>query len=96
MYARLILLSLGPNMRSTGEKIADTFASLYRAAKGFKSAIFFADDETGECGALSLWESREDAEAAGTVFKPKLQELTKGILEGLPTVRGYEVYEPKS
>ena len=95
MYARLILLSLGAGKRSTGEKIADIIAPLYRAAKGFKSVTFFAADETGECGALSLWESREDAEAAGASFRLKLQELTTGILEGPPTVRGYEVYEPK-
>jgi heme-degrading monooxygenase HmoA len=95
MYTRLILVNFGPGMRSTGEMVADTFAPIYKTMKGFKGATFFANHETGENGALSLWESKEDAEAATASLWPKLQELAGGMLKGPPTVRTFELYEPK-
>ena len=95
MYTRLILVNFGPGMRSAGERVADTFAPIYRTMKGFKGVTFFADHESGECGALSLWETKEDAEAATASLWPKLQEVAGGILKVPPIVRTFELYEPK-
>jgi heme-degrading monooxygenase HmoA len=95
MYTRLILVNFGPKTRSTGEMVANTFAPIYKTMKGYKGATFFANHETGECGALSLWESKEDAEAATASLWPKLQEIAGGMLKGPPIVRTYEYYEPK-
>ncbi|OPY78230.1 MAG: hypothetical protein A4E65_02384 [Syntrophorhabdus sp. PtaU1.Bin153] len=94
-YTRLITMNFGPGMRSAAEKVADTFAAIYKTMKGFRGATFFADHETGECGALTVWESREDAEAATASLWPKLQEIAHGMLKGPPTVRVFELYEPK-
>ncbi len=44
MYARLVMFTLGPGTRSTGEKLADQFAPAIRAKKGFKRVTFFLDD----------------------------------------------------
>jgi len=96
MYTRLILVNFGPGMGSAGEMVADTFAPIYKTMKGFKSATFFNDYETGECGALSLWESKEDAETATASLWPKLQKVAGGMLKGPPTVRIFELYEPKT
>jgi len=95
MYTRLILMNFGPGRRSAAEKVADTFAPIYRTMKGFRGATFFGDFETGECGALTMWESKEDAEAATVSLWPKLQEVAHGMLKGPPTVRVFEHYEPK-
>lgn len=95
MYTRLILVNFGPGMHATGEMVADTFAPIYKTMKGFKGATFFNDYETGECGALSLWESKGDAEAATVSLWPKLQEVAGGMLKGPPIVRIFELYEPK-
>ena len=96
MYARLTMFTLGPGMRSTMEKLTDQFASVLKTLKGFKSATFFGDDTVGECGCLSLWESKEDVEAAGTALGPKLEQALSGIVKGPPTRRLFEVYEPKA
>jgi len=96
MYARLVMFTLGPGMRSTAEKLADQFASAHKTLKGFKSATFIGDDTVGEYGALTLWESKEDAEAAGTALGPKLEQALSGIVKGPPTRRLFEVYEPKA
>lgn len=95
MYTRLILVNFGPGTRKTGEMVIDTFAPIYKTMKGFKSVTFFADTDTGECGALSLWETKQDAETATVSLWPKLQQVAGGMLKGPPMVRTFELYEPR-
>ena len=96
MYAQLLTLTLGPGMRSAGEKLADQFAPTFRAMQGFKTVTFFGDETTGEYGSLTLWETKEDAEAAAAVMGPKLEQAVSGIAKAPPTRRFFEVYEPKA
>ena len=88
MQARLILFKLEPGSRSTAEKIADQFAPVLKSRKGFRDATFILDDEAGEYGAIVLWESKEDAEAAA--------EALSGIAKETPRHPLFEVYEPLS
>ncbi len=96
MYASLVMLTLGPGKRSTGEKLADQFAPALKTLKGFKRVTFLGDEAVGEYGSLSLWESREDVEAAAAVIGPQLEQAVSGIAKGPPTRRFFEVYEPKA
>lgn len=96
MYASLSVVKLGPGMRSAAEKMANQFAPALRALKGFKRVTFFGDETVGEYGSLSLWESKEDAEAAAAVIGPKLQQAVSGMAKEPPTRRFFEVYEPKA
>ncbi len=96
MYAQLVIITLGPGTRSTGEKLADQFAPALRTLKGFKGVTFFGDEIVGEYGTLSLWETREDVEAAAAVLGPKLEQAVSGIAKAPPTRRFFEVYEPKA
>ncbi len=96
MYAQLVMLSLGPGTRSTAEKLADQFTPALRALKGFKRVTFIGDDTVGEYGSLSLWETKEDVEAAAAVLGPKLEQAVSGIAKAPPTRRFFEVYEPKA
>jgi len=95
MYAQLVMFTLGPGMRSTADKLAGQFASAHKTLKGFKSSTFIGDDTVGDYGALTLWETPEDLQAASNILRPKLQEALSGIAKGEPTVRVFEVYEPK-
>ena len=95
MYASLIMLTLGPGMRSAGEKLADQFAPALKTLKGFKKVTFLGDDTVGEYASLSVWESKEDVEAAAAVIGPKLEQAVSGIAKSPPTRRFFEVYEPK-
>jgi len=90
------MLTLGPGMRSTAEKLADQFATALRALKGFERVTFLGDDTVGEYASLSVWESKEDAEAAAAVIGPQLEQAVSGIVKGPPTRRFFEVYEPKA
>ena len=44
MYIRLNMFSVGSGQRSEVERLADRFASIFRAQKGFKSVTFFEAD----------------------------------------------------
>ena len=96
MYASLSIIKLGPGMRSTAEKIADQSVPTLKAMKGFKGVTFLGDVTVGEYSSLSLWESKEDAEAAAAVMAPKVEQAVSGIAKEPPTRRFFEVYEPKA
>ena len=96
MYAQLVVITIGSGMRSTAEKLADQFAPTLKALKGFQKVIFFGDDTVGEYGSFSLWESKEDAEAAAAVTGPQLKQAVSGITKVPPTRRFFEVYEPRA
>jgi heme-degrading monooxygenase HmoA len=95
MYATFVMFTLGPETRSTAEKLGEQFAPVIRSLKGFKSITFFGDDAVGEYASLTIYESKEDAEAAVAATGPRLEEALKGIVKGPPTRRLFEVYEPK-
>ena len=96
MYASLLTLNLGPGMRLAGEKLADQFATVLKTLKGFKGVTFLADDTAGEYVSLTLWESKEDREAAIADLDPQLKQALSGIAKAPPTRRFFEVYETKA
>jgi quinol monooxygenase YgiN len=95
MYGRLTLITADPGERSKMEALADRSVSRYRQLKGFKGVTFFTDEQEGVYGSLTLWESREDAEAAAAVAGPELLKALDGVaLRGQPQIRTVEIYEP--
>ena len=95
MYVRLVMFTLGPGERSTAEKLADELVPAIKAQKGCNTCKFITDDEVGEYGIVVLWDSKEDAEAAAGVIGPRLQTALADIVKGPPSIRLYQVYEPK-
>ena len=95
MYARLVTLKLKPGSMSTAEKLADQAVSVIRGLKGFKDVTFFGNNDTGEYGSLSLWETEEDAEAVSKATGLQIRDVVGDLLTERPTVRICEVYGPK-
>ncbi len=95
MYAQDFMLKLGSGMQSAGQGLADQFAPAFKAAKGCNGVTFFADYEAGEYGLLALWQTKEDYEAFYKVAFPQLQQAVSGIAKEPPSVKLFEVYEPK-
>ena len=96
MKARLTLFTLGPGTRSKAESLADEMIPKVKAQKGFKDISFLSDAETGEYGAFVLWESKEDAEAAKEALVPLLLSKIGGMVKSPPSIKLFEVYEPKA
>jgi heme-degrading monooxygenase HmoA len=100
MYIRLNMFSVGSSQRAAFKRLADRFAPIFRAQKGFQSVTFFeADAVAGEDGSFSLWDTREDAEAADAALMPQLRQAVgdAGLqMRGTPIRRIGEGYEPKA
>ncbi len=96
MYARLIQFTLGPGQRDFAEERADVFAPVIATLKGHKSTTFMADFATGEVSTITVWETMEDAEAAGAELAPWLKQALGDKLQGDVSVKIMEVYEPKA
>jgi len=81
-------------------RLADQFAPIFKAQKGFQSVTFFeADAAAGEYGSFSLWDTREDAEAADAALMPQLRQAVSELgvqMQGTPTRRIGEAYAPKA
>ena len=100
MYIRLNMFSVGSGKRSEVEKLADRFAPIFRAQRGFKSVTCFeADAAAGEYGSFSLLETKQDAEAADAALMPQLRQAVGGAglqMRGTSIRRIGEGYEPKA
>jgi heme-degrading monooxygenase HmoA len=83
-------------MRSAAEEILEEMSPRVKARNGFRSVNFLSDDEAGEYGAFVLWETKEDAEVAKEALLPILQSKLTGIAKSPPTIRLFEVIEPKT
>jgi len=95
MYAHFVLFTVGQGKRAIAESIADKFAPVYASVANCKGVTFLGDDAVGEYGSLSLWESKEALEAYREKIGPELEAALKGLVTCPPTIRAFEVYEPK-
>ncbi|MEZ5450656.1 MAG: hypothetical protein R3E89_17365 [Thiolinea sp.] len=95
-YARLILFTLDPGSRTFGEGIADQFAPALRSMPGFEQVSFFLDETSGEYGSLTVWASKDEADAANQLTMPRLQQALEGKLKAPPVIKEFEVYLPKN
>ncbi len=94
MFARLLLFRLEPGSRSTAQELATAFDGMLKARKGFRDVTFLADDDSGEYGALTVYESKEDAQAAFDALFPGLQQALSGIAKEPPRETFFEVMAP--
>ena len=78
-------------MRARMEQLADRLAAHLKTLRGFRGVTFVMDAEAGDYGSFSLWETKEDAEAASAAISPQVAK----IFEGMLTPWIFEVYEPK-
>jgi heme-degrading monooxygenase HmoA len=92
MYARHVALNLKPAMR---EELTQTFEReilpLLQKQNGFTDEITFLSPDGKQVIAISLWESKEDADRYSRETYPQVLKSLTRVIEGTPEVRGYEV-----
>ena len=93
MFARNIALRLKANTPAAEfTKIFDKdVLPLLRKQKGFQDEILFSVPGGTEVIAISLWDSKESAEAYNTSAYPEAVKYLDKILDGAPRVRVSEV-----
>lgn len=96
MFARLVTIHVKPGARATATRIGDEANALYRRCKGFVAVYFmFIDEAKGEYGSFSVWQTREDADAAAATHRELLARDHATEMVAPARVQIMEVYEPK-
>jgi heme-degrading monooxygenase HmoA len=92
MYARQLSIQLKPDSRSDfTRKIESEILPLLRNQKGFQDEITFVNPAGRDAFAVSLWDSKESAEAYDRTTFAEVTKLLSKMVEGTPRVRSYEV-----
>ena len=91
MYARVISSQLVSGKTDDAVSIwTDKVAGILKQAKGFKGAYLVGDRETGKGLTITLWDSKEDADAMNAAL-PQTLALFDGLFAAQPTLETYEV-----
>jgi len=91
MYARVFTSHV---MSGKGDEAValwrDKVAPIAKRSKGFKGAYLAGDRATGKGLTITLWDSKEDADAMNASL-PQSQVLFEDLWEEQPTMETYEV-----
>ena len=92
MYARQVSMELRPNSRADfARKIESEILPLLRKQKGFQDEITFVNPAGKDAFAVSMWDSKESAEAYSRTTFAEVTKLLSKLVEGTQRVRSYEV-----
>lgn len=92
MYARQISMNLKPNSTvGFTQKLETQVIPLLRKQKGFRDEITFVNPTGKDAVAVSLWDSKESAEAYGRGSYTEVNELLADVVDGTPQLRTFEI-----
>jgi heme-degrading monooxygenase HmoA len=95
MYAVLTEFTVAPGMWTQMARATDGLYAILKTHKGFKQAVFFADNDAGKYNSLVIWDSKESGDAAYKAIAPKTQEGLAALLKAPIVRQAFETYEPK-
>jgi heme-degrading monooxygenase HmoA len=85
-------MDLKPHSRAEfTQKLEADVIPLLRKQKGFQDAIALVDPAGKEVRAVSLWDSKESAEANNRGPSAEVTKLLSKLIAGTPRVKTYEV-----
>ena len=95
MYARYFTFKSTPENRSAIEKMADDIYDHTKSLAGFVSATYLISEDQTHYGSFTVWQSREQAEAAAESIRELVMPTIQKLATAAPEVAIMEVYEPK-
>ena len=88
MFARNVSLRLKPNTLSEFTRIFDKeVMPMLRKQSGFRDEITFSVPGGLDVVAISLWDTKEHAEAYNTAEYPEVLKILDKVLDGTPKVQ---------
>jgi len=92
MYARFLTFNLKPNrLNEFTETFNTQVIPMVSKQTGFKDIIAFSGPSGTEICAISLWDSKENAESYNSTTYPEVQKVLANVLEGTPQIKTYDV-----
>lgn len=90
MFARIVSMQLKPNSSQEFSQVFEKkIIPTLRKQEGFKDEMFFEVPDGPEALAISLWESREHAEAYEREAYPEVLRTLAKLIEKTPVVKTY-------
>lgn len=91
MFARQVTLQLKPNVAKEFPVVFEKeILPLLRRQKGFQDELLLVTPEKQEAVAISLWDTKEYAEAYKRDLYPQVEKIVARFIEGFPTVKNFE------
>jgi hypothetical protein len=91
MFARTVSIHLKSNMLSDYTRTFEKdILLLLRKQKGFRDEITLSNPSSLDTMAISLWETRADAEAYNTNTYPEVLKTLARMIDGTPKVQTFE------
>jgi len=92
MFARNVALRLKPNtLAEFTRTLENEVIPMLRKQKGFQDEITFCNLGGMDIIAISLWDTKEHAEAYNTAGYPEVLKILNKVLDGSPRVRVSDV-----
>jgi heme-degrading monooxygenase HmoA len=93
MFARNVAIRLKPNsMAEFTQTFEKEVFPILRKQAGFREEVTFSTSPTGrDVVAISLWDTKEDAEAYKATGYPEVLKSLDKVLDGAPKVRVSDV-----
>jgi quinol monooxygenase YgiN len=92
VFARIVSMRLKPNMKAEfTQTIEKKILPILRKEKGFRDEITFVAPGETEAVGISLWDSREQADAYNTGSYAEVSKELNKLVEGTPQVKTYDV-----
>ena len=88
MFARIVSMRLKPDTQAEfTQKVEKEIIPTLRKQQGFKDEIVFVVPNGIEAVAISLWESKENADTYKRAAYPEVQKTLTNLAEGTPDVQ---------
>jgi hypothetical protein len=92
MYARHLTMRLKKNaVPELTKTLEGVIVPLLRKQKGFRDQMTFVAPERLEAVSVSLWDTKEDAEAYNLAAYPETLKSLSGVVEQNPKLQTFEV-----
>jgi heme-degrading monooxygenase HmoA len=92
MFARIVSMQLKPNThREFTQKFENEVIPTLKKQQGFQDEILFVVPGGPEVVAISLWDSKQNAETYNRATFPEVLKILASLVELTPKVQTYDV-----
>ena len=92
MFTRNVTMKLKPNTAPEFKGLVENeILPLLRKQQGFRDEFTFVAPERSEVLAISIWETKENAEAYNRTGYPEILKILAKVVEGTPKVETFEL-----
>ena len=92
MFTRNVTMKLKPNTAPEFKGLVENeILPLLRKQQGFRDEFTFVAPERSEVLAISLWETKENAEAYNRTGYPEILKIVSKVIDGTPKVENFEL-----